>query len=246
MPAQPADPVAGISQSIPVRTLPGTTILLSDHEIIWRNYRVVDLPRKKGEGNLFVTDSRVVFYARAKGRGTQRPSKLVQQTKLEDITGVAIYVSRRIGLGLITAAVLFLLLAVVAGAARSVLLSILSIVVTLGCVVALVAGGAQHGSVGVTIHSRATQTSPIRFGRFGQHRGIIASLANTLNAPLRAIFGVFTAIDVPYGHPGQDADQLVSELGALILDLQTRGSLAGGHWQVDVSQARARDTTPSQ
>src|SRR5580658_1596966 len=83
-------------------TLPGTPIVLGDGEMLWRRYHAVQLrSRAQGEGTMFVTDARVVLYARAKGRGTQRPSSLVQQVKLEHVTGVTAAVSRRISLGLI-------------------------------------------------------------------------------------------------------------------------------------------------
>ena len=39
-----------------------------------------------------------------------------------------------------------------------------------------------------------------------------------------------TAFDVIFGRPGQDSDRLITELGALILDLQTRGQLAADYW----------------
>ena len=54
--------------------------------------------RAHGEGILYVTDSRVVFYAKAKGRGTQRGSTLIQQTNVADVTGMTAYVSRRVSL----------------------------------------------------------------------------------------------------------------------------------------------------
>jgi len=221
---------------IPTRTLPGSPILLSDNEVIWRQYRVVQLlTRRKGEGTLYVTDSRVVFYARAKGRGTQRPSLLMQQTKLEDITGLAVFVSRRVSLWLFIGALFALGLALASYQAGSVFGTIFFLALTAACVAGIVVGKAKHGAVGVRIDSKEART--IAFGRFGVQRGPVA-LLEALTAPLRAIFGVSTADDVPHGRPGEHAEQLVAEIGALIMDLQTRGSMAGGHWGVDAGQGQ--------
>jgi hypothetical protein len=69
----------------PGTTLPGSPIRLGDGEQVLRQYRAVQLrTRKRGEGTLYVTDARIVFYARAQGRATQRASALVQQTRLQD------------------------------------------------------------------------------------------------------------------------------------------------------------------
>jgi hypothetical protein len=219
-------------------TLPGTPILLGDGEIIWRQYRAAQLRTSaQGEGMLYVTDARVVFFARAKGRGTQRPSALVQQTKLEHVTGLAAYVSRRVSLGLFVLTFLLGLAALAALANKSWGALIVLAALTAGGVTVLARGAAKRGSVGVMIHSSATQASPIGFGQFGEQRSGIGNLIHALIQPLLALFGVFTAFDVLVGFPGQDSEQIIAELGALIFDLQTRGDLAGTHWGVEAGQA---------
>lgn len=230
----------GVSPAVTAGTLPGTPILLGDGEIIWRQYRAAQLRTSaQGEGTLYVTDSRVVFFARAKGRGTQRPSALVQQTKLENITGLAAYVSRRISLALFILTFLLALGTLAALVSRSWLLVIVFGALTALCLMLLLGGAAKRGSVGVMIHSGATQASPIGFGQFGEQRSAIGNLIHALLAPVLALFGVFTAFDVLIGFPGQDSDQIIAELGALILDLQTRGNLAGTHWGVEAVQGQS-------
>jgi hypothetical protein len=229
--AIPATAVA--AAAITARTLPGTPIVLADGERIWRQYQVSKLgTTKQGEGSLYVTDARVVYYARARGRGTQRPSALVQQTKIEHITGVQAYVSHRISLLLVGLTCLFGLIAIGSLAAKVFLSAIVFLILTAICVTVLVVEGSKRGSVGVTIYSRAEGPSPINFGRYGR-RGFIGTFFSTLSRPFLTLFGVFTAFDVLVGFPGQDAEAVVAELGALILDLQTRGDLAAGHWAVD-------------
>jgi len=229
----------GLPGSITADTLPGTPILLGDGEVIWRQYRASQLrTREQGEGTLFVTDARVVFFARARGRGTQRPSALVQQTKLEHVTGLAAYVSRRISLALFLVTIFLALITLGSLAGRAWLFVIIFGVLTAGCIMLLAGGAAKRGSVGVIIHSSATQASPISFGQFGEQRSPLGNLVHTLFAPLLALFGVFTAFDVLVGLPGQDSDQIIAELGALIFDLQTQGNLAGSHWGVEAAQGQ--------
>jgi len=222
------------SAGVTARTLPGTPIILGDGEVIYRQYQVLQLrSRAQGEGTLYVTDSRVVLYARARGRGTQRPSALIQQTKLEHITGLAAYVSRRISLPLLVLTFFLALATLIELARHSWLPMAILAVLTAGCVILLITGAAKRGSVGVMIQSGSTQASPISFGQFGeQQRGALSGLFHALFQPLLTMLGVFTAFDVLLGFPGMDSDQVIAELGALIFDLQTRGNLAETHWRL--------------
>ena len=207
--------------------------MLGDGETVWREYQVSQLrTREIGEGTLFITDARVVFYARARGRGTQRASALVQQTKLGDITGLTAYVSRRLSLAwmLIAIALGFALIGAVSGQSWKTAI-VLAVLLALAALM-LVRGAARRGTVGVLIHSGATQQSPISFGQFGEQRGAFGQLLHSLVAPILSLLGVYTAFDVLVGFPGQDAEQVIAELGALVFDLQSRGSLAGTHWGV--------------
>ncbi|MGD0377067.1 MAG: hypothetical protein ABSB01_21100 [Streptosporangiaceae bacterium] len=221
-------------------TFPDAPIRLGDGEVIYRRYRVSQLrTRKQGEGTLYITDSRVVFFARAKGRGTQRPSMLVQQTRLADVSGLAAYVTRRISLLLLAATTWFALLTLVSLRYGTAGTTIVLLILTAACGAALVIRGAKRGTVGVTIHAKGTQASPIEFGQWGQPRGLFNSFLIAISRPLLSLFGVFTALDVLTAFPGPDSEQLITELGALILDLQTRGSMAGEHWGVEAGQVRA-------
>jgi hypothetical protein len=232
---------SGPSTSVPqarreVKTLPGTPIWMGDGEVIWRTYRAIQLrTRQHGEGTLFVTDSRVVFYARAQGRGTQRPSMLMQQTKLDNVTGLAAYVSRRISLTLfmfVLFGAFFSLISLVTFPPMGLFLGVLTAI----GVIALIGGAAKRGSTGVVIHAGMSDTSPIGFGQFGEQRSRTGQFIHALFGPLLALFGVHTAFDVLIGLPGEESEQLVAELGALIFDLQSRGSMAAGHWGMPSGQ----------
>jgi hypothetical protein len=211
--------------------LPGSPVRLGQGEVIWKQYRAVQLrSRSGGEGTLYVTDSRVVFYARAKGSGAQRESSLVQQTKLEDVTGLAAYVSHRLSLGLIIATVFSALVALLGLLTHEALWTFVWLIIFAVCLSALLGSGAKRGRAGVIIHARATMASPIGFGYFGNQRG--PAVWNMFWLPLRLLFRAYTAFDVMLGAPGEDSGKLIGELGALILDLQTRGTLAEGHWDI--------------
>jgi len=224
-----------------VGTLPGTPIVLGDGEVLWRQYHAVQLrTREQGEGTIFVTDARVVLYARAKGRGTQRPSSLVQQVKLEHVTGVTAAVSRRISLLLLIFTIVIGLAALNLLAEKSFGYGILLAAVTAFCVWQLAAGAANRGTVGVVIQAGA-QGEPIVFGQSSRPGAIARLIKKLLPMWLYRILGVFTAEDVlDEGVPGADSDKLIAELGALIFDLQTRGNLADTHWGVATDQTYGR------
>ena len=235
----PADPVAANAAVFDQRAtcLPGSPVRLGDGEVLWKQYRAVQLRgHSGGEGTLYVTDSRVVFYARARGRGTQRESALVQQTKLEDISGLAAYVSHRLSLGWLIATVFSGLIALVAVLAHQPLWIVVWLVIFALCLVALLGNGAKRGSAGVIIHARATMASPIGFGHFGTQRG--PSVLRLFWMPFLLLFRAYTAFDVTLGAPGEDSNKVIAELGALVMDLQTRGTLAEGHWGVDVGNGQ--------
>lgn len=239
-----AFPSPSVSPGSPVvsspAVLPGSPILLGYQERILRQYGAVQLRnRAHGEGILYVTDSRVVFYAKAKGRGTQRGSTLIQQTNVADITGMTAYISRRVSLALFFLTCVFFLF----GLSTLFFLApvaILWFILAAICTIALLSGAARRGSTGVIISSRDDGHSPISFGTFHTRRGFIGSLMETLGGPFFSVFGIFTVFDVLDGYPGRDSSQIISELGALILDIQTRGDLAYDHYGVDPGQQSAR------
>lgn len=233
--AMDVPPVAAVAARGDV--LPGSPVRLGDGEVLWKQYRAVQLRgHSGGQGTLYVTDSRVVFYAQARGRGTQRESSLVQQTKLEDITGLAAYVSHRLSLGWLIASVVSGLIALVAIIAHQPLWIIVWLVIFALCLAALLGSGARRGSAGVIIHARATMASPIGFGHFGTQHS--TSIWRLLWLPFLLLFRAYNAFDVTLGAPGEDSSKVIAELGALIMDLQTRGTLAGEHWGVDAGNAQ--------
>lgn len=160
---------------------------------------------------------------------------LAEQTKLENVTGLAAYVSRRISLTLF----MFVLFGAFASLTSLVTfppMGLLLGILTAAGIIALIGGAATRGSTGVVLHAGASDASPIGFGQFGEQRSRMGQLIHALFGPLLALFGVHTAFDVLIGFPGEQSEQLVAELGALITDLQNRGSMASRHWGVPAGQ----------
>jgi hypothetical protein len=50
--------------------------------------------------------------------------------------------------------------------------------------------------------------------------------------PLQMLLQSSTVDDVLRGQPGDDSDVVIAEMGALIMDLQTRGAFAAAHYGV--------------
>ena len=210
---------------------------LAHGEQVLKNYDVVTLrpglfKRQRGHGTLFVTDARVVFYAQVYPRGTQKASSIFQQTKLEDISGLSAHVSRRISLGLVV-------LTLACGIATVVTLilfplAVLFAILTVVFAIVLIRDASRGGDVGVVINSRENDNSPIGFGHSPRQRGFLDQFGRLLIFPVALFLRSYSAWDVVAGDPADGAEALLHELGALIIDLQTRGTMAYSEWNIAV------------
>jgi hypothetical protein len=238
-PPAAAPPAAG-----PVPTLPGSPIRLGDGEQVLRQYRAVQLrSRKRGEGTLYVTDARIVFFARAQGRGTQRASSLVMQTRLQDVSGLEAFVSRRASLALLVFTMFMGLFALGSLVTGNLLGFIVFFLIGAAAVFAMASGAAQRGRAGVRIHARQSENS-MGYGAFENRRSGLETLLSVFIFPLLLLLRAHTAFDVQFGRPGDDSDQLIAELGALVLDLQNRGELAAAYWAGPAVPAARSAATP--
>jgi hypothetical protein len=213
-------------------TLPGSPVLLGDGEVLCRTYEAVRLRRRSlGTGTLFVTDARVVFYAWAKGRRTQRASAMVREVKLEDICGYSAYVTRRLNFFLLVVSGIFILATLGSLFGREFGVALLFAALAAGAIALLFSEWAQRGTAGVTIRARGNDQSEVRFGGAG-HRNPLMDLCLLLMFPLLIFMRSYTAFDVELGRPGEHSEAIIAELGALVMDLQTRGALSAGYWGI--------------
>jgi hypothetical protein len=209
---------------------------LAQDEHVLKTYEAVVLRpgllrRRRGHGTLYVTDARVVFYAWVYPKGTQRQSWLLQQTKLEDISGLYADVSRRVSLGLLVLTAFFGLATLGTLVTLLLPLTVVFAILTVLCAALMMWDAARRGSVNVTIQARGYNASSIAFGHLGGER-FFDQMVRYLFFPILFFVKSYGAGDVATGDPGPDADQLLHELGALILDLQTRGTMSYPHWGI--------------
>lgn len=236
----PPRPLEAFQQVVPPSAPAGPrppNFRLAHDETVLKTYETVQLrtglfKRKRGQGTLYVTDARLVFYAWVNPRGTQRASWLLQQTKLEDISGIDVNVSRRISVGLLMLSFIFGLTTL--GMVVTVVLipvAFFFAILTVICLIALARDASKRGSIGMSIHSRGNQASPINFGHSGG-AGFFGIVVRLFMWPVLIFVPSYSALDVAAGDPAEDAAALVHELGALIIDLQTRGTMAYEHWGI--------------
>lgn len=218
-----APPAPGVTSRTLVPTIPGTTIVLSEGERLWRAYPLLHFRpfRWRARGTLFVTDSRLLLHSSAlkfTGRTT-----LLQEVRLESVTGFGSYIDRGLGaLGF-----LFALLATIAGIEEIVNGSTLYGIVLL-VIVALVAYiSYRYGRLGLQVFTSQASVGPINFGRFGAGR--LQNLFPALSL-VGAVIGGVQATDVLYCFPEANANEVITELGALVFDLNRKGTLEQSAW----------------
>lgn len=237
VPPQAGSPPAPIAAPAMVRpdsqkVLPGSPIRLGHGEQVVRQYEAVRLRnRKRGVGTLYVTDARVVFFAWATGRGPQRDSRLVQQVKLEDVRGLTAFVTNRLSTFLLVLTIWFGLATV--GTLLSFLLplTLLFLILTGVCFALLFTEWARRDYAGVTLQARHVSESAVNFGHLpSQSSPLAAILLSPMLVFVHLFLRSYTAFDVVVGRKGAQSEQIVDELGALIMDLQTQGSFAIAHW----------------
>ena len=200
----------------------------------WSQLRPGLFKRQRGHGTLYVTDARVVFYAQVYPRGTQKASWIFQQTKLEDISGLSAHVSRRMSLGLVVLTLVCGLATLGTLLTLLIPLAVIFAILTVVFVIVLVRDAARRGDVGVVINSRENDNSPIAFGHGPRHAdsstrwgACSSSRSRSSSVPTaRVMSSRETRPTTPTA--------LLHELGALIIDLQTRGTMAYPEWNIAV------------
>jgi Double zinc ribbon len=243
-------PAASTASGRPL--IPGTPIALGDGERVWKRYRVTALPvieilgirltRFAGEGTLFVTDSRLIFFSTFTRRRQRHRSMLIQETQLEHVTGLGAYVARSFNVFAFVVACLVGILGLAALTQGQPGFGLLLLLASGVAIAALLQGLGYAGSVGLGVQSGAMQGTAIGFGGQVGHEREPRGWMRLLLGPFGRIFaflsGPTNAADLLMAMPGPDAEQVIVELGALIKDLQSKGSLAGSHWDVVESSPR--------
>jgi hypothetical protein len=240
--AQPTSPsTPGESSPIQRPAIPDTQVVLGKGEQVWRQYHVTDMPdykllgislsRASGRGTLYVTDSRLLFVATMAHRRRPRRSMLVQETQIQHITGMSAYIARRFSLWAVILVALIGILGLSALAKGSVGTGLFLLVIAGVGVLLLAQGLAQRDTVGLRVHSGAAEAAPLGFGQLEDTPGLIRRLLG----PFGHLMNSGSAYDMLIALPGPHAELIILELGALVADMQSQGSLAGTHWGVEGS-----------
>lgn len=240
-------PAAAASASVAFADAEATLgVRLAPGEVLKKVFPVVRVKKSMGwiEGQIAVTDSRVLYRAKAKNRLNE--STNYREVQISDVSGMAMVTNRGLTpLSLLTLAVGFVIgwsvvwlfssmLSVAASfggsgtAGWTVLLYLLLIVVT------VIIGIVRYRSteVALVVYARGIEASPIALsGSFGrQQAGFLAMGVATIGGPLFALaqgLGLFSAADASDSVEPASAEAIYDELGALILDLQSRGVMGG-------------------
>ncbi len=232
-------PFADVESALGVRLAPG--------EVLKRVFPVARLKRSVGwiEGQLAVTDSRLLYRAKAKNWFSE--STNYREVQIPDVSGMAM-VTRR---GLTPLSLLTLVAGFVIGwvaiwllgtfistitnpfgnsgpSGWTILLYLLLIVVT------VIIGIVRYRSteVALVVFARGIEASPIALsGSMGrQQAGFLAMSTAIMGGPLLSLaqaLGFFDASDASDSVEPASAEAMYDELGALILDLQSRGVMGG-------------------
>jgi len=221
-------------------------VRLAPGEVLKRVFPVARVQKAAGsiEGQLAVTDSRILY--RAKARNWLGESTNYREVQVSDVSGLAM-VARR---GLTPLSLLTLVLGLILGwiaigfytmvraasnpfgaadsSGGSFLLYLLLIAVTIAI------GVVRYKSTEVVlvVFARSIEASPIALsGSVGrQQAGFLAMTTAALGGPLFALaraLGFFDASDASDSVEPASAEAIYDELGALILDLQSRGVMGG-------------------
>jgi hypothetical protein len=208
----------------PVPTIPGTRIALSEGENLLRAYPLLHFRpfRNRATGTLYVTDSRIVLYSVAH-KLTGRTSTM-HEVRIESVKGVTGYIDR--GLGLVGTIVY--VLAVFACIFTIIKGAILVGIVLLVFLALIYLISYHYGRLGLMIYTQQVTPGAIAFGY--RHFSRIGGMLGPVTTLFRMIFGV-NSQDVLGCFPERNAEDIISELGALVFDLNRIGTLEGTQWE---------------
>lgn len=187
---------------------PAANMCLAENEKVVRQYQCTDIRHPKAAGYLAVTNKRVIFY----GKGSS--SRVVKEVVLDSVSGIDCFYGMDIQVGKLIFGVIltifgFILLSALeevfdVNGAPALLLSLIG---------AIMIALSFQKCFYLSIFSSKANGSPISIG--GQPRSVIGN---------GALYSLSS-------RPTQDTDRMLSELGALIQDLQTMGDHAIDKWK---------------
>ena len=176
-------------------------LLLSEGEIYIKNYRCCELSFPNVSGDLTVTNKRLIF----SGNGTS--SRVSKELKIDSVSGIDCHWGTNIRF-------IRLIIAILLVIAGIYLMGEIRIVGIITFLVGLILGALSfRKTFTLIIYGKDTQISPIALGE-----GATSIAGNS------AIMSVIAS-------PAKDTNRMLNEIGALIMDIQTKGDLAIEDWK---------------
>jgi len=178
-------------------------IKLTDSEVVIRNYHVVTVLFPSMNGYLMVTNKRLCFYGQAYG------SKIYQETPIDSVGSLDTFYGFRLYLSRILAGFFLILFYGYLKSSMGYYMKMPGIfnllwIVGLACILL-----SFHRSLVITVKSNKANGAGIEYGSL-------------------KTFGAGAMLFS--GRSAEDTDLMISELGALVLDLQQEGDLAVDKW----------------
>lgn len=178
-------------------------LVLSEGEVIVRSYLCAQVINPKATGYLTVTNKRVCF----EGFGSSQTTKIFQETWLSGISGVNTFIGWDISIMKIIIGVIILMMTPIALSSDS--FSGFMVFILAVCLI-------------ISAFQKCFKLSLTSSGAAGTGISLGSSPTSLIgNGALMALSS----------RPTPETDRMIRELGALILDLQTRGDLAIKYWQ---------------
>ena len=239
--------VPPMASGMPTNRLGDSTVQLAHGEVIKKTFDIGGVTKGMGwlKGELIVTDARVIYRAHAKN--TFGESRNCRELQIQDVNGVALITRRGLTplsllsillgllLGLLLIPILQWLLTMVLGTFLYRMgvydlggLGILAFMIFVTIAAVMITIRARSTEVVFALFARSVEASPIGLaGANGrQNPGVMAITVASFGRPMLGLLrwlGVMDASDASDSADLAQTQQMYDEIGALILDIQSRG-----------------------
>lgn len=195
-----------------VLSLPGSSIELSEGEVLVRQYHITVNQKPKARGDVAITNKRIIY------QGKGKTSVTIKEVPIESVSAINTFYGKGLKAGMILLGVIFIIVGI-AGIA-TVFLPILGLILGIFCFL-----NAFNSGYSLSIKSSAVAGTGISVGASDislSNGGFFSRLFSTSGQG--ASFSMNAA-------PTAEALVMMNELGAIVLDLKTMGDKAIPKWK---------------
>lgn len=197
--------------------LPGSSIELSEGEVLVRQYHITNGKRPKSRGDVAVTNKRIIY------QGKGKSSTAIKEVPIDTVSAINTFYGSGFRVGMIILGILCLAAGISMFA--TVIVPIIGIILAIVCFVR-----SYNSGYSLIIDSSAVAGTGIGVGS----SNLVAS-AGGLFGRLFSTSGQGAALSVN-ASPTAEALQMMNELGAIVLDFKLMGDKAVAKWQSYQSQ----------